>query len=74
MGYKTLDEKGQLVRRTYSESSVRKINYNIKTVLQWHSKFNDYQFDSKPFDNNKPPKLGANQGTEFWKRASLKSC
>ncbi|MFZ6753831.1 site-specific integrase [Undibacterium sp. Dicai25W] len=49
-------ETGLLVRKTYSESTIRKIYYEIKTALEWHSKHYEYTFNRKPFDDNKPPK------------------
>ncbi|VVG73358.1 integrase [Pandoraea apista] len=56
-GHKVLDSKtGQLVKKTYSESTIRKLYYAIKTSLQWHAKHHDYTFDRKPFDDNPPPK------------------
>jgi integrase len=56
-GHKVLDEKtGELVKKTYSESTIRKLYYAIKTSLQWHAKHHDYSFDRKPFDDNPPPK------------------
>ena len=56
-GHKVVDSKtGQLVKKTYSESTIRKLYYAIKTSLQWHAKHHDYTFDRKPFDDNPPPK------------------
>ena len=56
-GRKVVDEKtGQLVQKTYSESTIRKLYYAIKTSLMWHAKHHDYTFDRKPFDENSPPK------------------
>lgn len=56
-GHKVRDEKtGELVKKTYSESTIRKLYYAIKTSLQWHAKHHDYTFDRKPFDDNPPPK------------------
>ena len=52
---------GKMVKKTYSESSVRKFYYAIKNALEWHSKHNDYTFDSKPFDENKAPRAWSNQ-------------
>lgn len=49
------NEKGELVRRKYSPSTVRKIYYDLRLAFQWHSKVNDYHFDSKPFDDVKAP-------------------
>ena len=62
---------GKEVRRTYSQSSVRKIYYHIKTALEWHSKHYDYVFDSKPFDDNKPPKAWANVNDRILKDGEL---
>lgn len=55
-GYQVVNDGGEVVRKTYSESTVRKSYYSIKTALQWHSKHHDYTFDRKPFDDNPPPK------------------
>lgn len=56
-GHKVLDVKtGEMVKKTYSESTIRKLYYAIKTSLQWHAKHHDYTFDRKPFDDNAPPK------------------
>jgi integrase len=56
-GHKVLDAKtGEMVTKTYSESTIRKLYYAIKTSLQWHAKHHDYTFDRKPFDENSPPK------------------
>lgn len=52
------NEEGQL--RTYSASSVRKYYYDIRTALVFHSKTHDYQFNSKPFDDNPPPESWEN--------------
>lgn len=51
-----VEKNGVKVRRTYSESSVRKIYYNIKTALEWHAKHNDYPFNSEVFDKNDAPR------------------
>ena len=45
----------KLVPKTYAPSTVRKIYYDIRTALKWHSRENDYVFNSKPFDDNSPP-------------------
>ena len=56
-GHKVVDAKtGELVKKTYSESTIRKLYYAIKTSLQWHAKHHEYTFDRKPFDDNPPPK------------------
>ena len=56
-GHKVVDVKtGELVKKTYSESTIRKLYYAIKTSLQWHAKHQGYTFDRKPFDDNPPPK------------------
>ena len=56
-GHKVVDSKtGELVKKTYSESTIRKLYYAIKTSLQWHAKHHEYTFDRKPFDDNPPPK------------------
>lgn len=54
-----VEKNGEMVKKTYSQGSVRKFYYCIKTALEWHAKHYDYQFDSKPFDENKPPKAWA---------------
>lgn len=46
---------GEWVQKTYSAGTVRKLYYHIKTALEWHAKQNDYQMDTRPFDNNQPP-------------------
>ena len=51
---------GKKVRKTYSASTIRKVYYNIKTALQYHSKHFDYPMDMTPFDQNKPPKAWSN--------------
>lgn len=53
-------KNGELVRKTYAEGTVRKFYYCIKNALEWHAKHYDYQFDSKPFDENKPPRAWSN--------------
>lgn len=56
-GYQVVSEKtGELKKKTYSQSTVRKYYYNIKTALMWHAKHHNYTFDRKPFDDNPPPK------------------
>lgn len=50
------EASGEMVKKTYAEGTVRKIYYVIKNALEWHSKHMDYTFDSKPFDDNPPPK------------------
>lgn len=56
-GHQVVDEKtGELKKKTYSQSTVRKYYYSIKTALMWHAKHHDYTFDRKPFDDNPPPK------------------
>lgn len=55
-----IEVNGKLVKKTYSQGAVRKFYYCIKTALEWHSKHYDYIFESKPFDENKPPKAWAN--------------
>lgn len=52
-------KNGKMVKKTYSEGSVRKFYYCIKTALQWHAKHYDYEFNIKPFNENKPPKAWA---------------
>lgn len=52
------NEEGKL--RTYSASSVRKYYYYIRTAFVFHSKTHDYQFNSKPFDDNPPPESWEN--------------
>lgn len=52
------NEEGKL--RTYSASSVRKYYYYIRTALVFHSETHDYQFNSKPFDDNPPPESWEN--------------
>jgi len=42
--------------RINSSATVRHYYYAIRTALYWHSKVNDYNFNSKPFDDNPPPK------------------
>ena len=42
-------------KRTYSPASIRKYYYDIRTALKWHSKRNDYVFNTKPFDDNPAP-------------------
>ena len=55
--HKVVDKRtGEVVKKTYSESTIRKLYYAIKTALQWHAKHHDYAFDRKPFDDNPPPK------------------
>lgn len=54
-----VEKNGVLVKKTYSQGSVRKFYYCIKNALEWHAKHYDYQFDSKPFDENTPPKAWA---------------
>ena len=50
------EASGEMVKKTYAEGTIRKIYYVIKNALEWHSKHMDYTFDSKPFDDNPPPK------------------
>ena len=47
---------GEVKVRTNSPATVRHYYYAIRTALYWHSKVNDYTFNSKPFDDNPPPK------------------
>jgi integrase len=47
---------GELEKKIYSEGTIRKIYYEIKTALKWHAKHHDYTFNTKPFDDNPPPK------------------
>jgi integrase len=42
------------VQRTYSESTIRKYYYTLKTVLEWHALFRKYPFQN-PFTIVKPP-------------------
>lgn len=58
-GNKVLKD-GILVKKIYKEGTVRKFYYAIKNAIEWHSKHFDYQFDSKPFDENKPPRAWSN--------------
>lgn len=56
-GHQVVDpDTGKLKKKTYSESTIRKYYYAIKTALFWHAKHHDYTFDRKPFDDNPPPK------------------
>ena len=55
-GYQVVDENGEVKRKTYSEGTVRKIYYEIKTALEWHAKHYEYSFNSKPFDDVPAPK------------------
>ena len=56
-GYQVIDdETGELKKKTYSESTIRKIYYHIKTALEWHSKHYEYTFNRKPFDDVKATK------------------
>ena len=49
-------ETGLMEKKTYSEGTIRKIYYEIKTALKWHSTHHEYTFNTKPFDDVKPPK------------------
>lgn len=46
---------GQLQVKTYAPATIRHLYYHVRTALAWHSKVNDYVFNSKPFDDNPPP-------------------
>ena len=50
------EETGKMVKKIYAEGTIRKIYYVIKNALEWHAKHHGYTFDSKPFDDNAPPK------------------
>lgn len=54
-GNRVKNEAGELVKKKYKPGTIRKLYYDIRTILQWHSKMNDYTFDSKPFDDVKAP-------------------
>lgn len=77
-GYMITNAKGERVRRTFSESTMRKYYYDVKGVLEWHAKVNDYPFDSKPFDEVSPPRAWANKRTRTVENGELekllKSC
>jgi len=60
-GYMTKNKAGELVRRTYTESTVRKYYYDIRMAMEWHARKHRYPFDSKPFDEVPPPKGWANK-------------
>jgi integrase len=62
-GNRTTNAKGEVVKKTYKSSTIRKFYYDIRTALQWHSKINDYHFDSKPFDDVDPPPSWENPRT-----------
>ena len=49
-------ETGLMEKKTYSEGTIRKIYYEIKTALKWHAKHHEYTFNTKPFDDNPAPK------------------
>jgi integrase len=55
------DGSGKLVRRKYSESTVRKYYYDCKIVLDWHSRVHRYDFDPEPFKNVEKPQAWGNQ-------------
>lgn len=42
-------------KRIYAPATIRKYYYDIRTALKWHSKRNDYVFNTKPFDDNPAP-------------------
>lgn len=55
------NEEGNLVRRTYSQSTVRKYYYDCRIVLDWHSRLHQYDFNEEPFRNTTPPQAWENQ-------------
>lgn len=56
-----VEKNGELVLRTYAESTMRKIYYDIKGVLEWHAREKDYPFDYKPFKEVSPSRAWANK-------------
>lgn len=48
------------LKRTYAPATIRKYYYDIRTALEWHSKRNDYVFNTKPFDDNPAPPAWSN--------------
>lgn len=58
--YMVKNENGELERRKYSESTVRKYYYDAKIVLKWHARLHKYPFNPEPFDIP-PPQAWANQ-------------
>lgn len=45
--------------RTYAESTVRKIYYQLKKVLEWHSREHRYQLDAHIFEGQATPRAWA---------------
>lgn len=42
-------------KKTYAPATIRKLYYDIRIILKWHSKRHDYVFNTKPFDDNPAP-------------------
>lgn len=46
---------GKPVKQPYAAATIRKFYMELRKVLVWHSKIKEYDFNSRPFDNNPPP-------------------
>ncbi len=46
--------------KTYSDSTIRKYFYSLKTVLQWHADHHNYPFDSSRFSGVEVPRPWSN--------------
>jgi integrase len=71
--YMVKNENGELVRRTYSESTVRKYYYDAKIVLEWHSRFRKYPFNPEPFKKSLIPQAWGNQKARLLKDGELEN-
>lgn len=54
-GNRVFNEKGEEVKKIFQPSTIRHYYYAIRTALLWHAKAHDYTFNTKPFDEVKPP-------------------
>jgi len=52
-------------KRFYSNSTVRKIYYTVKTLVEWHSRYKNYPFDPNVFKTVTPPADGESRSRRF---------